>query len=438
MPEFILKTFGCKTNQYESEGIRESLLAQGWTETAHPQEAQVAVINTCTVTSRAGASARNVLRRIRRQNPELRIILTGCAVDVTEDWIQNLTIEKVFRNTEKHLISGYLQNQEAPAPVAEEGDGFNFSITEFAGHTRAFIKIHDGCDNFCSYCIIPYARGLPRSRALSDIIHEAAALAANGYSELVLTGINIGAYHSGEFTLPELLENLSRISGIRRIRLGSIEPIHLSTRLLEVMRDNPLLCAHLHLPLQSGSNTVLQAMNRKYTREEFISWVEKARNIIPNPAITTDIIVGFPTEDKTSFQETLNTVAEVGFARSHIFLFSPREGTPAARMKRPPQREADTRRRILEELTTQQALAYSRSLLGCTDESIMIERIDGTTAHGYLERYIRAELVIPQDIPIIKAATYPVSIIGITENQSECAEDMENTVICRLTPEVEK
>ncbi len=432
MPEFIIRTFGCKTNQYESEGIRETLAASGWHESSHPEEAEAAIINTCTVTSRAGASARNTIRNLRRKNPYLRIILTGCAVDVEESWLQELQIEKTFKNTEKHLIAPYLNQDENSA--LRTGNGFDFSINHFEGHTRAFLKIHDGCDNFCSYCIIPYARGLPRSRSLQQILIEATELANNGYHEQVLTGINIGAYNYEGSALPDLLQKLCEIPALQRIRLGSIEPIYLSTGLLQTIRDNPKICPHLHLPLQSGSNTVLQSMNRKYSREFFLDCIYQTREMLIKPAITTDIIVGFPTEDDQAFSETVETITQVGFARSHIFLFSPRSGTPAAKLKRPPQREADQRRLILEELTTKQAQAYSKTLIGFNAEAVMLERINKNTATGYLQRYIRAEIAFEScSAGLLKGETYPVTITGCKEQNPNKIQESENVLECRVT-----
>ncbi len=430
MPKFIIKTFGCKTNQYESEGIREALTSIGWSESIHINEVEVAIINTCTVTSRAGASARNTIRKLLKSNPNLRIILTGCAVDVDEKWIKELQIEEVFKNTEKHQISSYLQNSNHAEK--KSGNGFDFSINNFEGHTRAFIKIHDGCDNFCSYCIIPFARGVPRSRESSSIIDEARTLSQNGYKELVLTGINIGAYQHNNQSLPELLEMLTELPEISRIRLGSIEPIYLTESLLLCIKNNPKICSHLHLPLQSGSNSVLKAMNRKYTKEFFLECIQKSREILDNPAITTDIIVGFPTEDESCFNETLQTIASIGFARSHIFLFSPREGTPAAEMKRPPQRDADNRRLILEDITTKQAKEYSKSLISFDNESLMIEKITKNKAYGYLERYIRAELEIEPQTHIIKSETYKVNINKVKETAKNQSQESENTVVCNL------
>ncbi len=430
MPLFIIKTFGCKTNQYESEGIRESLLTQGWQESTRPEDAQVGIINTCSVTSRAGASARNALNKLRKANPTLRIILTGCAVDIAEDWIKQLDIEKYFCNTEKHLISLYLNGSQDY--LSAPGQGFDFSISHFSGHTRAFIKIHDGCDNFCSYCIIPYARGKPRSRDPEAIVTEARKLIQNGYPELVLTGINIGAYNYQNYTLAELAARLSQLPGLIRLRLGSIEPIYLSDRLLEVMHNNPKICSHLHLPLQSGSDKILHDMNRKYTTKEYLKCIDRARERLDNPAISTDIIVGFPTETETEFTETVNTVEAAGFSRSHIFLFSPRSGTPAAALHRPPEREADRRRQQLEDITNQQALNYSQTLINFPAENLLVERIAANTAIGYLERYIRAELEFDTNTHIIKGTTYSIKIDRIKEHGKLTGSKPENTVVCSL------
>ena len=433
MKRFIIKTFGCKTNQYETEGIREALMLTDWHETDNISQADIAIINTCSVTSRAGASARNTIRKIKKFNPHIRFIITGCAIDTAEEWLKELDIEAQFKNTQKYLIADYLNGLiHSDLTTLETGDGFEFSLNGFAGHTRAFLKIQDGCDNFCSYCIIPYARGKPRSRDINNIIAEASRLGHNGYKEIVLTGISIGAYNFQDNDLTDLLLQLNKITDIKRIRLGSVEPNFLTEKLLKTIADCEKICSHLHLPLQSGSNSVLKAMNRKYTTKTFLNLVEQSRKIIDKPAITTDIIVGFPTENEISFRETMATIKQANFSRSHIFLFSARDGTPAAKMKSPPQREADQRRRELEELSEKQAQDYSQSLIGFNNEKIMIEKTIDNTAYGYLERYIRCEVPLITQQKIQKGKLYSINIEKLQnkDNRTTSIINSENTLLC--------
>ncbi len=407
MLTFTIKSFGCKTNQYESQGIREALLRAGMYETDSALGAQLMIVNSCAVTGRAGATCRNAIRKARKDNPEIRIILTGCAVDIKEEWAEKMEIEASFKNADKAGIVSYLVRGCDDQPE----DRFAFSINEFSGHTRAFLKVQDGCDNFCSYCIIPYARGNPVSRRPHAILQEATQLVENGYTELVLTGINIGAYNYKGLSLADILIKLAQIPGLLRLRMGSVEPIFAGRKLIETIAENPVICPHLHLPLQSGDDHILRTMNRKYTTREFLQVVEMTRAILPAPAITTDIIVGFPGEDQRSFEHTLQTVRAAKFSRSHIFLFSPREGTPAATMKACPQWETDCRKDELTILTDNLAAEFAASQIGKV-ESVILERPcdtkEGKFWEGYSARYLRT--LIPATDECIKGKLINVVI----------------------------
>lgn len=398
MPAFYLKTFGCKTNQYESQGIREALLGAGLSETDAPTQAEILIINTCVVTGKAGQDCRNYLLRAREENPRLRVFITGCAVDVSEPWLRETTIEAVFKNNEKSAIvaaivaalTGKIVRRDDTGSQ-NDNRGFDFSLQGFQEHTRAFIKIQDGCNNFCSYCIIPRARGLPRSRPVPDILAEVARLLENGYREFVLTGINIGAYSRAGMRLPELTREIAQLPGLRRLRLGSIEPPYLSDELLRSIAESPRICPHLHLPLQAGADTTLHAMNRKYSVRDFLARLESARKILDRPAITTDIIVGFPGESAQDFTQTMHTAEAAGFARIHVFSFSPRPGTPASDMPPCPKAEINTRRRELAALGEDLAAAYAASLRGMR-ESVIIEHSKSGKTEGYCARYLRTRL----------------------------------------------
>lgn len=408
---FALRTFGCKTNQYEAEAIREQLLAGGHREVAETGAAEVLIVNTCTVTGRADATWRNAVARARRENPGVRVVLTGCAVDVNPGVHEEFQVEAVFRNQDKGLVASYFA-AEAGAPMpggeADHGaggenaggahDNFSLTIGRFAGHSRAFLKIQDGCDNRCSYCVIPFARGPGRSRPQAAVLAEAARLAAAGYQEIVLTGINIGAYHDdsgdGGVGLAGLVRRLAAVPGVGRLRLGSVEPQEVTGGLIAAMAECPNVCPHLHLPLQSGSEGVLRRMNRKYGLGEFMAVLGRLRAALPRPAVTTDIIAGFPGESDAEAAETLATVRAAGFARAHVFLFSPRAGTPAAAMAPTRPGLVDARRRELTRACEEGAARYAASLVGM-EENVLVESVEDGVAEGYGLRYLRVRMALP-------------------------------------------
>lgn len=444
MQAFYIKTFGCKTNQYEEQGIREALLAAGWCEAAHVREAQVLILNTCTVTGQASGNCRRFTGQALRENPRLRLILTGCAADAADDWAAEYPFEAVFPNARKAELARWLAAQSGdtpevmqpspspdglggegaplgvaplpqsghraaeaagiardtddPAQRGEEqqareagGAGFDYSLQRFTGHTRAFLKIQDGCANFCSYCIIPHVRGAPRSRPAQAILQEARQLIAHGYTELVLTGINIGMYEDGTCRLAQLAAELAQLAGLQRLRLGSVEPQAVTPQLLSAMRENERICPHLHLPVQAGEDGILRAMNRRYTCADFLRVLDSVRAALAAPAITTDIITGFPGESEEQFAATCTFAERAAFARAHIFIFSPRQGTPAADLhaRTPcPRKIAEERHRILSALCQQSAAAFAQSLCG-RPEQVMLERKIAGGWTGYCGRYLR-------------------------------------------------
>ncbi|MCD7895674.1 MAG: radical SAM protein, partial [Planctomycetaceae bacterium] len=331
--KYYMETFGCKSNQYESAAIRELLNNAGHTEQDCAAAADVYIANTCGVTGRAGASCRNAIRRSLRENPSLRVVITGCGVDLGETFPELPSGKPLLvPNGKKHAIAEIVAtavttptsatNPEADvnahvnahadanatgattaktrvetaienAPV----DRFRLGISVFPGHTRAFLKVQDGCDNFCTYCAIPYARGIPESRPADDVLAEASRLVGNGHKEIVLTGINIGAYRYDGISLAGLVARLARTPGLGRLRLGSVEPPYLDDELVRVMANEEAVCPHIHLPLQSGDDAVLARMGRRYDTAEFMDKVNLLHSRLDRPAVTTDIIVGFPGED---------------------------------------------------------------------------------------------------------------------------------------------
>ncbi len=405
---FVIQTLGCKMNQYESQAMRESLGDAGFIETDDIAAADTLIINSCSVTGRAGASCRNLVRKALRANPHLRLVVTGCAVDAGESWPRELGSAITIPNAKKHAVADYLLRDSANMRQAQEtpDDCFGLAISRFRNHTRAFIKIQDGCDNYCSYCIVPLARGKPQSRPPAAILREAAALAANGHPEIALTGINIGAYDYDGLTLAGLALRLAATPGLERLRLSSLEPQFVDAELLSVMADNPAICPHLHLPLQSGDQTILSLMRRRYTPGQYLAIVDKIRDKLDHPAIGADVIVGFPGEQEEEFGHTYELCRRIGFARIHVFLFSPRPGTPAAAMRQSASdRDIETRKNRLLALAEQDAQRFAASCVGRRERAIV-------EANGALtDRYLRARIAGRN---LRQGQTVPIRIVGVS------------------------
>lgn len=326
MKPFKIKTLGCKVNQYETQVIREGLLSAGYQEAKSHQKASLCIVNTCTVTAKADGECREVIRRYIRENPDAQIVITGCYVEKDSDAIKAIDERvRIVSNKDKSAIVDIL----TASPKRQSASS---GISYFEGHNRVFIKVQDGCDNFCSYCKVPYVRGGSRSRDPQEILDEAERLIKNGYKELVLTGICLGDFGKeldNGITLTWVIQKISDIKGDFRIRLSSIELPDVSNSLIAEMSGSLKLCRHFHIPLQSGDDEILNQMNRQYTSSEFISRVEYIRSQIPDVAITTDIIIGFPGENEQNFKNTLGTIRKVKPSRAHIFTYSPRQGTKA-------------------------------------------------------------------------------------------------------------
>lgn len=304
-------TLGCKVNQYDTQGIRERFLGCGFKEADNGEVADIYIINTCTVTSEADQKSKNIIRRCIRTNPKARVIVTGCLVE--KDSVSLSDIKGIDFIISKRF--------------------FPEGISDFSGHTRAFLKIQDGCNNFCSYCKVPLVRGSSRSKALDKIIQEARALVENGFKEIVLSGICLGSYgkdlKSQTKNLVDVISALENIEGLLRIRLSSIEAVDISNELIKKIANSRRLCRHLHIPLQSGDDKILEDMQRKYSRKDYLNLIQKIKNRIPDIAVTTDCLVGFPTEDEFNFKNTLDLIKEISPLKVHIFSYSPRPGTQA-------------------------------------------------------------------------------------------------------------
>lgn len=329
---FKIITLGCKVNTYESNVIRDHLINNGYKEN---DEADIYIINTCTVTNTSDNKSLKELRRVRREHPNSIVIVCGCMGQVRAG-IENIEADIILGNKDKShipsLIQEYLKDHKKIVRIENimEAPFEKMQLNNF-NRTRAFVKIEDGCENYCSYCIIPYARGKVRSKDKDEVIKEITNLVNNGHHEIVLTGIHTGHYGADlkDYTFAGLLKDIVKIEGLERLRISSIEITELDDEVLDVIKNNDVIVSHLHVPLQSGSDTILKLMNRKYDKQFFIDKINHIRQIRPDISITTDIIVGFPGETEELFEETLDTVDTIKFAKIHVFPFSLRKGTKA-------------------------------------------------------------------------------------------------------------
>ncbi len=433
----FFQTLGCKVNRYETDAIRQAFLTRGFHIVTDSEEADIIVINTCTVTAEADRKSRQMIRRAKNKQPGVIVVAMGCQVQMQKSASEaDIAVGTTDRLQLLEQLTHWLQQNSIGVKPAErkalEGEHAEFSEANFLanlGHsenspsdldgeaviptsplvypelgtatiqeeTRAYIKIEDGCNSFCSYCIIPFARGRVVSRPLDAIIHEAELLAAQGFKEIVLTGIHLCSYGQdwGEdiMALGKLIQHLAEIPTLKRIRLGSLEPNSLTEAFIELLSKIPQLCPQFHLSLQSGSDSVLKRMNRKYTRERYLSVVEQLRRYFPHCAITTDIIAGFPQESLAEHLETMDFCKTVGFSRLHVFPYSDREGTQAYEMTpKVPKAERERRSREIMALGNELASAYAASFLH-KQVSVLLEKeeVEGVYS-GYTEEYVRITL----------------------------------------------
>lgn len=330
--KYRIYTLGCKVNEYESEVMASILDNHGYTKGDIPD---VVIINTCTVTNNADSKSRKLIRSVRRKYPDAILLVAGCMVQNKKESL-DIDADIIIGNQNKTEIINYINDfkREKLFDVKDisKAEFENMSLSNF-DLTRAYIKIQDGCDNYCSFCIIPYVRGHVRCKRKEDVLNEAKALVRSGHKEIVLTGIHTGNYHDGNYSFASLLQDLVNIDGLRRLRISSVEITELNDAVLDVLKNNSILVDHMHIPLQSGSDEILKLMNRKYNKNYFISKIEKIRKIRPSISITTDVIVGFPNETNEHFLETIDTIKKVGFTKLHVFPYSDRDGTVASKMK---------------------------------------------------------------------------------------------------------
>ena len=402
-----LHNLGCKVNAYETEAMQELLEQNGYEIVPFKEGADVYIINTCTVTNVADRKSRQMLHKARKMNPDAIVVATGCYVQARGEDIDPCVDIVVGNNKKKDLIAildeYYAEGQKVHEVQKElldinhEKEYEEMQVTHTAEHTRAYIKVQDGCNQFCSYCIIPYARGRVRSRNLENVLEEVQALAAAGYKEVVLTGIHLSSYgiDTGD-SLLELIQRVHEIEGIQRIRLGSLEPRIITEEFASGIAVLSKICPHFHLSLQSGCNATLKRMNRRYSAEEYMQKCDLLRKYFQNPALTTDVIVGFPGETEEEFAESMDFVDRVNFYETHIFKYSRRAGTKAAVMPDQIPEEIKTERSAkLIELGHRKQSAYEEKLLGTIQEVLMEEAIetdDGIYQVGHTKEYVKIGL----------------------------------------------
>ena len=373
--KFYIYTLGCKVNSYESRIMTEDLINAGYVEEKDNNiPADIYIINTCSVTNTADSKSLKLIRQAIKKNKDAIIVVCGCLAQAKPETVNIEGVDIVIGNKNKSKVSEYIN--EYVKNKNKKTDIYDISNVEFEtmklnnfDKTRAFIKIQDGCNNFCAYCIIPYTRGSVRSKPREDILNEIDHLTLNGHKEIVLTGIHTGNYGSefDNYDFADLLNEIVKIKKLSRIRISSIEITELNDRVLEIIKDNNVLVDHLHIPLQSGSDEILKLMNRKYDTKYFIEKINKIRKIRPDISITTDVIVGFPNETDKNFNETIETIKKVDFSKLHVFPYSKREGTKAATMEGQVKEEVK-KQRVMELLKLSKELEnkYMNKFIGKT------------------------------------------------------------------------
>lgn len=393
-----IATLGCKVNTYESEFITQLLKEHGYTIASFEDFCDVYIINTCTVTNTSDIKSRKIIRQAIRRNPNACIVAMGCFIEANKDY-QELGLDIVLGNKDKSkiisLLDQYFQTKKEIRDLyQEEYTQFeDMFLTTFEGRTRAFVKIQDGCENFCSYCIIPYVRGKCRSKAKEKVIQEIKELVHNGYPEIVLTGIHTGNYGKDLDTdFASLLEEIVQIQGLKRLRISSIEITELTNSVLDILKKSSVIVDHLHIPLQAGSDEILKAMNRKYNLNDFEEKINQIRTIRPNISITTDVIVGFPGEREAFFQKTIETCQKLKFSKIHVFPYSIRTGTKAAQMENQiEEKEKKERARKLLLISKQLEQAYFEQFKGQEVEVLVETQKDGYS-YGHTGNYLLVKI----------------------------------------------
>lgn len=395
--KFNIVTFGCKVNQYESNMMKEKMLSSNFFYEENMSDANIIIVNTCSVTNVADKKCLKMIRKIKREYPNALLVVAGCSSQNNQNVYEALDIDILLGNKDKskiaELIKEYLDTEKKYVKFYNERDlEFEDMLIKDYNHVRAFVKIEDGCDNFCSYCIIPFVRGSVRSKDFDTVIKEAKLLTEHGHKEIVLTGIHTGHYMSNNHDLTDLINELSKIDDLLRIRISSIEITELNDKFLEMLKINKKVCNHLHIPLQAGSNEILKRMNRKYDLAYYEEKTNKIRSIRPDISITTDIIVGFPYETDELFSETLEFSKKMNFSKIHVFPYSIRVGTAAASMSNQVD-EVTKKVRVkkLMALSEKQEKEYYEKFKG-KELDILVEECDNNVSIGHTSNYLMVTL----------------------------------------------
>lgn len=400
-------TLGCKVNQYESQAMAQSLESRGFEITDHSEQADVYVINSCTVTAESDRKTRQTVRRFKKLHPDSIVILTGCMPQAFPEISSELgEADIVIGNKSNGLlydyIMQYINNSGRIVAVEQHKSGEAFrgdTISSFRERTRASVKIEDGCNRFCSYCIIPYARGRVRSKPLEELKDEIAALEKNGFSEIVLVGINLSAYGMGEdFNIVDAVRLAASLDGIKRVRLGSLEPDHITDEIIAGLAEITKFCPQFHISLQSGCDSTLKRMNRHYDSAEYYELCRKLREAFDGTTITTDIMVGFPGETEEDFESSLKFAEKVGFEKVHVFPYSVRPGTPAAKMPEQVEKaEKERRAAKMSGACEKIRQEFLKSQIGKTLE-VLVEEYHGGFAQGYTANYTPVKIACDQEL----------------------------------------
>ena len=401
--KFNIITFGCKVNQYESNMMKENMLSSNFFYTEDLSDANIIIVNTCSVTNVADKKCLKMIRRLKREYSNAILVVAGCSSQNKQSVYESLDIDILIGNRDKSiidkLIKEYIETEKKYVKFYNDRnlDFEDMYISDY-NHTRAFIKIEDGCDNFCSYCIIPYVRGSVRSKDFDKVIKEAKELAKHGHKEIVLTGIHTGHYLNNGYDLTDLINELSKIDDIKRIRISSIEVTELNDKFLDMLKNNDKVCDHLHIPLQAGSDEILKRMNRKYDLAYYEEKIKKIRSIRPDISISTDIIVGFPYETEELFLNTLEFSKKIKFSKIHVFPYSVRVGTAAANMKE----QVDE---VVNKERVKRLMAVSHMLevdyfnkFKDKELDILIETCDNNVSEGHTSNYLLVS--VPENIKV--------------------------------------
>ncbi len=387
--KIFIETLGCKVNTYESEVIKEEFLRNGYELADNLSDANVIVVNTCSVTNQSDAKSRKVIRNARKNNKNAILVVCGCSSQNHQDELKDLGADILIGNKDKSKIFDYVNNYDNKQIINYYNmintDFEKMSLDNYSERTRAFVKIQDGCNNYCSYCIIPYLRGTIRNKDLNDAINEINTLVNNGFKEIVLTGIHTGSYPE----LVKLIQEISKNDKLERIRISSIEATEINDEFLKELKNNNKICNHMHIPVQAACDNTLKKMNRKYDMNKFKEIINKIREVRPDINITTDLIVGFPTETKEDFLESYNNAKEIKFGKIHVFPYSKRDGTVAAKMKSIVT-DAEKKERTHKMITLSNKLEneYYNKFIDKT-LSVLVEEVFDKYCTGHTDNYIK-------------------------------------------------